>query len=187
MLGFNRWLMFKILAVALCVVGTTSLLLIYFIPAPPSKITIGTAFKGGVFEFYGHRYKQIFARAHVNLDVRLTNGGPENLKLLEDPDSDVQIGFVGGGISDGKHHPGLVSLGTISYIPFWIFYSSVEPFDRLSQLKGKRIAVGPPGSGPRIQAERILGIAGITSETATLLPFAGGGAVDALNYGEAAR
>jgi TRAP-type uncharacterized transport system substrate-binding protein len=43
-----------------------------------------------------------------------------------------------GGISDGKHAPGLLSLGTIYNQPFWIFYSSNEPFDRLSQLKGKR-------------------------------------------------
>jgi TRAP transporter TAXI family solute receptor len=184
MLGFNRRLLFKILAATLCVVGVTSLLLIYFIPAPPSKITIGTAFKGGVFEYYGQRYQQVFARAHVNLDVRLTNGGTENLQLLDDPDSGVQIGFVGGGVSDGKHHPGLVSLGTISYLPCWIFYSSTEPIDRLSQLQGKRIAVGPVGSGIRYQAERILGIAGITSETATLLPFAGDNAVDALKDGK---
>jgi TRAP-type uncharacterized transport system substrate-binding protein len=47
-----------------------------------------------------------------------------------------------GGISDGKHAPGLLSLGTVFNQPFWIFYSSNEPFDRLSQLKGKRIAVG---------------------------------------------
>ncbi len=45
--------------------------------------------------------------------------------------------------------------------------------------------MGPVGSGPRYQAERILGIAGITSETATLLPFAGDGAVDALKEGKA--
>jgi TRAP-type uncharacterized transport system substrate-binding protein len=37
----------------------------------------------------------------------------------------------------------VLSLGTVFNQPFWIFYSSNEPFDRLSQLKGKRIAVGP--------------------------------------------
>jgi len=184
MLGFNRWLLLKILAAILCVIGITSLLVIYFIPAPPSKITIATGSKGGAFEFYGLRYQQIFARAHINLEVRLTSAGPENLKLLKDPDSDVQIGFVGGGVSDGKHEPGLLSLGTINYMPCWIFYSAIEPLDRLSQLKGKRIAVGPIGGGPRYQAERILGAAGITSETATLLPFAGVEAVDALKDGK---
>ena len=183
MLAFNRWLLFKILAATLCVVGLTSLLLIYFIPAPQATVTIATAPKGGYFEYYGHRYQQIFARAHVNLDVRLTKGSPENLNLLKDRTSGVQVGFVAGGISDGKHEPELLSLGTIQYFPFWIFYSSIEPIDRLSQLKGKRIAVGPVGSGTRQQAERILGIADITSKNATLLPFANEAAVDALRNG----
>jgi hypothetical protein len=68
--------------------------------------------------------------------------------------------------------------------PFWVFYSSNEPFDRLSQLKGKRIAVGPVGSATRASAEQILGKGGVNSETATLLPFAGSAAVDAMNDGK---
>jgi hypothetical protein len=75
----------------------------------------------------------------------------------------------------------LLSLGTIYNNPFWLFYSSNEAFDRLSQFKGKRIAVGPVGSGTRLSAEHILGKGGVNSETATLLPFAGTAAVEALN------
>ncbi|HTM75377.1 MAG TPA: TAXI family TRAP transporter solute-binding subunit, partial [Pseudolabrys sp.] len=68
--------------------------------------------------------------------------------------------------------------------PFWIFYSSKEPLDRLSQLKGKRIAVGPVGSATRFTAEKILGKGGVTAETATLLPFAGSAADKALVDGQ---
>jgi TRAP-type uncharacterized transport system substrate-binding protein len=78
----------------------------------------------------------------------------------------------------------LLSLGTVFYQPFWLFYTSNEPLDRLSQLKGKRIAVGPVGSGTRVSAEQILGKGGVNSETATLLPFAGTAAVEALNDGK---
>src|SRR5262249_61121239 len=42
---------------------------------------------------------------------------------------------------------------------------------RLSQLKGKRIAVGPVGSAIRFSPERLLGRSGVDSTTATLLPF----------------
>ena len=52
------------------------------------------------------------------------------------------------------------------------------------QLKGKRIAAGPAGSGTRRAAEQILGKGGVNSETATLLPFAGSAAVEAMNDGE---
>ena len=108
----------------------------------------------------------------------------ENIKLLQDPRSGVQISLVLSGVSDGKHAPGLLSLGTVYNNPFWIFYSSNEPFERLSQLIGKRIAVGPEGSGTRASAEQILGKGGVNSETATFLPFAGTDAVEAMNDGK---
>ena len=138
-----------------------SLVLIYFIPAPPTKITMATAFKGSSFEYYGGQYREIFARSNVDLELRPTTGAVENIKLLLDPRSDVQISLMLSGVSDGKHAPGLLSLGTVYNNPFWIFYSSNELFDRLSQLKGKRIAVGPEGSGTRASAEQILGKGGV--------------------------
>jgi TRAP-type uncharacterized transport system substrate-binding protein len=110
-----------------------------------------------------------------------TAGAVENVKLLQDPKSGVQIAFVTGGISDERHAPGLLSLGTVYNQPFWIFHPSNEPLERLSQLKGKRIAVGPEGSATRVSAETILGRGGVNSQTATLLPFAGLDAVKALN------
>ena len=151
MLGYNRWQLLKGLAASFCILGIVSLALIYFIPAPPSKVVMATGVKGSAFEY---------------------------------PNSDVEIAFVVGGVSDGKHAPGLLSLGTVYNNPYWIFYSSNEPFERLSQLIGKRIAVGPVGSRGRTAAEQILGKAGVNSESATLLPFTGSAAVEAMNDGK---
>jgi TRAP transporter TAXI family solute receptor len=184
MLGFSRWQLFKGLAPVVVVMSVVSLLLIYFIPSPPSKVIMATAFKGSAFEYYGRQYQKIFARSHIELELRETAGAVENVELLQDPKSSVQIAFVLGGVSDEKHAPGLLSLGTVYNNPFWIFYSSNERFERLSQLKGKRIAVGPIGSGTRASAEQILGKGGVNSETATLLPFAGSAAVEAVNDGK---
>ena len=76
-------------------------------------------------------------------------------------------------------------MGLISNVPFWIFYSSSQSLDSLPQLKGKRIAVGPEGSGARYDAERVLRRANIDAETAVLLPLAGDSAVEALKDGKA--
>src|SRR6516225_7069828 len=184
MLGYNRWQLFKGLAAAVGTVSIVSLLLIYFIPSPPSKVTMATAFKGSSFEYYGRQYREIFARFNVNLELRATAGAVENIKILQDPRSGVQISLMVSGVSDGKHAPGLLSLGTVYNNPYWIFYSSNEQFDRLSQLKGKRIAIGPEGSATRASAEQILGKGGVNSETATFLPFAGTAAVEAMNDGK---
>ena len=177
---FTRWQIVKALTVVVGTVGIGSLALAYFIPTPPSKVVMATAFKGASFEYYGRQYQEIFARAHVELELRETAGAVENLKLLQDPNADVQIAFVTGGISDAKHAPGVLSLGTVYDQPFWIFYSSKKQLDQLSQMKGKRIAVGPVGSATRYMAEQVLGKGGVNSETATLLPFAGSAADKAL-------
>ena len=92
---FTRWQRFRVLTI-LGIVGIGSLALIYFIPAPPSKVVKATAFKGASFEYYGRQYQDIFARSHVELELRETAGAVENLKLLQDPNSDVQIAFVTG-------------------------------------------------------------------------------------------
>jgi len=184
MLGFRRWELLKGLAAVIGVVGTVSLVLIYFFPGPPSKVTMATGFKGSTFEYYGHRYREIFARFNIDLDLRATDGAAENVKLLQDEKSGVQIALMVGGISDGKHAPELLSLGSIYNYPFWLFYSSNQPFDRLSQFKGKRIAVGPLNSATQLSAEQILGTDGVNSENSVLLPFGGSAAVEALNDGE---
>jgi len=180
---FTRWQIFKASTVV-AVVGVASLALIYFIPAPPSKVVMATAFKGASFEYYGRQYREIFARSHVELDLRETAGAVENLKLLQDPTAGVQIAFVTGGLSDSKHTPEVLSLGTVYDQPFWIFYPANKQLDQLSQLKGKRIAVGPEGSATRHMAEQVLGKGGVNSETASLLPFAGEAADRALKDGQ---
>jgi len=178
---FNGWKLFRILVAIVSVIGIVSLALIHFFPSPPSKVVMATAFKGASFEYFGRQYREVFARYKVDLELRETAGAVDNVKLLQDPKSGVQVGFVTGGVSDGKRAPDVLSLGTVYNQPFWIFYASNEQLDRLSQLKGKRIAVGPEGSATRFTAEQILGKGGINSETATLLPFGGSAAYNALN------
>src|SRR5215469_7965734 len=173
MLGLSRWQLFKGLAAAIGIVSIVSLALIYFVPAPPSKVIMATSVKGSTLEYYGGQYRETFARSNVELELRETAGAAENLELLLDPKSGVEIALMLGGISDGKRAPGVLSLGTVYNSPFWLFYSSSEPFERLSQLTGKRIAVGQVGRSGRLLAEKILGKAGVNSENATLLPFAG--------------
>jgi hypothetical protein len=184
MLGLSRWHLVKGLAAILCIFGVVSLALMYFIPAPPLKFTIATGAKNQTYEAIAKRYRDTLARSHVDLELRLTNGAEENIKLLNDPASGIKVGIVQGGISDRNQSPDLVSLGRINHQIFWIFHSVTETLDDLRQLKGKRIAVGPQGSGQRVMAEKILGISGVTSANTTMHPLSAQGAVDALNDGK---
>src|SRR6185312_2651587 len=94
-LKLSYLLLFTVLAFA-----AVSWALTYFFPAPPSTVTIATAFKGASFDYYGRRYRERFALANVNLQLRATEGALENLKLLEEPASGVQIAFITGGIAE---------------------------------------------------------------------------------------
>ena len=183
MLGLSRLSYFVGLAAVVGVLAASWLALVYFFPAPPSKITIATATGGSTYELLGNRYKAILARSHVDVAVRLTNGAAENLRLLQDRNSGVTAGIVAGGVSDAALSPDLRSLGRVNYQPFWIFYRSVDIWPDLTSLKGKRIAVGPVGSDNQIVAEKLFKLSGFNQET-KVLPLAGQAAVKALAEGQ---
>src|SRR6516164_6170839 len=182
-LGYGR--LIGGLAALAVVIGVSWVVVEYLVPSPPSSVTIATGREGTTFDYFGQRYRARFARAGIELNVRSTAGALENFRLLRDAKSNVQIAFTTGGISNRTEAPELRSMGLISNVPFWIFYSSSRLLDSPTQLKGKRIAVGPEGSGARYDADRILSRANIDAKTATLLPLAGDGAVEALKNGSA--
>jgi hypothetical protein len=76
---------------------------------------------------------------------------------------------------------GLISLGSVSYEPLAVFYRSARPIHRLSQLDGKRLAIGAEGSGTRVLALSLLNANGIESGgTTALLNLSGEDAARAL-------
>ncbi len=121
----------------------------YVLPEPPRTVVLTTGMEGGSYAFFGERYRQILARDQVTLELQSSSGSVENLKRLMDKSFPVDVGFVQGGTSYSAEAANLVSLGAIGYTPFWVFYRSVETYDDLSQLKGKRMSIGPEGSGVR--------------------------------------
>jgi TRAP transporter TAXI family solute receptor len=180
MFGLARWRLFTGSAAIVGILAAIWVALAYFIPAPPSKITIATGVKGGAYEILGNRYKEILARAHVAADVRLTDGTGENLRLLQEKNANVQVGLVGGGAANAALAPDLLSLGRINYQPLWVFYRSAEVWPDLPSLKGARIAAGPVGSDTRLITEKLLGISDIKDDTDVLSPLAGQPAAEAL-------
>jgi hypothetical protein len=123
------------------------------------------------------------AGSNIEVELRLTDGAKENLRLLDDANSGIQIGFMQDGVSHGKLAPDLLSLGRIDYQIFWLFYPTGETLTDLAQLKGKRIAMGPVDSGDRAVCEKILAAAGINYDNTTLLAAKAvdDGAVDAVS------
>jgi TRAP-type uncharacterized transport system substrate-binding protein len=127
--------------------------------APPGTITITSGPEGSIFHTNAIRYARILARYGVTLKVLTSEGSLDNLNRLCDPSLRVDVGFVQGGMTNGAADK-LVSLGSISHQPLLVFHRGA-PVELLSGLVGKRIAIGPVGSGTRSLALTLLTANGI--------------------------
>lgn len=185
MLGLRPRNFVAALAAIAAIAGLVWLALDHFVPAPPRTITIASGSKGGAYEFYAQKYREILARHDVTLNIRSTEGTIENLKLLEEPNSGIDVAFVQGGVSNSSQAPDVESLGRINYLAFFVFCRATDSFTDLTQLKDKRIAVGPASSGTNMVVTKILKTNGITPQNATFLPLGGRAAVEALDEGKA--
>ena len=152
-------------------------------PAPPGRLAIATGGTGGAYHEFAEAYRTILASEDVRLEPRPTSGSIENLSLLADPGSDIDVAFVQGGIGDPATQPGLVSLASLYYEPIWIFHRGPAASGRLSALAGKRVATGPEGSGTRAAALALLEANGLTEPTTRLLALGGAEAAEALKEG----
>ena len=155
-------------------------------PAPPTKIAISTGSESGAYYQFAKRYATILAKNGITLEVLTSAGSLENLDRLKK--DEVQIGFVQGGVVPPKEDPdavddsGLLSLGSLFYEPVWVFYRGDKVLTRLTELKGKRIAIGQEGSGVRQLAQQLLEANEIPAG-AHLVPLAGLSAAEELQQG----
>ena len=172
MLGYTRLHLFAALTLLAALIALIWIALGFVFPPPPPKVDFASSYPGGHFQALAKRYKSILARSGVTLNIIVTDGSAENLKLLNDPERKIPIGLMQGGVANTETAPELLSLGRIDYQVFWLFYPTSENFDDLTQLKGRRLALAPVGSGARIVCERILNKAGVTSDNSTLLYLA---------------
>ena len=128
----------------------------YLKPAPPTILTISSGPPASAFARAAERYQKILARNGVTLRILPSEGAEENLRRLADPAGAADIGFVQGGLAGTVDIDGLVSLGSLFYEPLFIFYRDARPLRTLAALRGRRVALGPEGSGARVLAAAIL-------------------------------
>ncbi|KQW01634.1 TAXI family TRAP transporter solute-binding subunit [Rhizobacter sp. Root1221] len=152
-------------------------------PTPPKRVVLATGVEQGAYAEFGRRYAAFLKGHGITVELRNTQGAAENLQLLRDENSGVDIAFVQGGAD--AERPGepvedeedLMSLGSLFYEPVWLFYREDSAqrlvkaplVNSLSQLQGWKINIGAPGSGvPNLMA-RLFEANRIDPSTLTLL------------------
>jgi TRAP-type uncharacterized transport system substrate-binding protein len=171
-------------------------------PTPPKRVVLATGADQGAYAEFGKRYVQVLKDFGVTVELRSTQGAAENLKLLEDPASGVDIAFVQGGAGeetpsgetaeDAAATPNLVSLGSLFYEPVWLFYRTdaaqrllgAPTLSSLAQLPKWRLNIGAPGSGVPNLMQRLIDANHIDVASLTLVRLAQTPAVVALLAGE---
>src|SRR5690606_19136384 len=71
------------------------LVLAYWVldPTPPKRVVLATGVPQGAYAEFGQRYAAQLAGYGIEVELRNTQGAAENLALLRDPDSGVDLAF----------------------------------------------------------------------------------------------
>jgi len=120
----------------------------YIKPYPTKPTYLGTGQPGSSYFILSEQFKKYFSQHQIDLQLVQTPGLDQGLKELSDDKFVVSASFLTAGIATPGQYPNLVSLGSIQYSPLWLFYRG-EPQqtkDLVTFLKGKKIAVGQPGT-----------------------------------------
>lgn len=182
----SRWKRWKYWLPAIVLIPAAFLCTPWLIGPPcPKEFVIVAGPRDGAYYAFAQRYAKILKRDGVTLKVRETAGSIENRGLLTGDDETVLIGILQGGTADDATREQAVALGSLYHEPVWVFHRKSFKLSQLNQLKDKRIAVGPVGSGTRAVAQVLLQDNGIELKgSPKTLPLGGRAAAKALRDGK---
>ncbi|MEU1352162.1 TAXI family TRAP transporter solute-binding subunit [Streptomyces sp. NPDC005775] len=136
-------------------------------PAPNGTLTFSTGVRSGVYQRYGERLEGALAKDLPQVSIRLqtSEGSQQNLARVAAGEADFTIATtdaVATYLRDDK--PGAERLrGCVrlydDYVQLVVARSS--DIRSVADLRGRAVAVGQPGSGVRLLADRLMTAAGL--------------------------
>src|SRR5215471_14902092 len=151
---------------------------------PPHRIVMATGPEGSAYYEDGKRYRAALAKAGVEVQLVSTAGSVETAALLRDPRSGVSVGLMQGGVVGAANTAGLESLGTVAYEPLWWFHRPENQGVGADGLRGRKIVIGPPGSGTRALSLELIKRTGMERQIGELLALGPREAAEKLKAGE---
>jgi TRAP transporter TAXI family solute receptor len=144
-----------------CLAALVATYVMFVEPPPPRKIVIASGGRDGAYYHFARKYAEELQKEGLAVEVRETAGSVENLRLLGQDGSGVAVAIVQSGVAGPEDERHIYALGSLYREPLWVFYRGDQRLERLSQLAGKRIGVGPTGSGTYAIAMRLLAVNGL--------------------------
>ncbi|MGJ9417800.1 TAXI family TRAP transporter solute-binding subunit [Massilia sp. CMS3.1] len=137
-------------------------------PAPPRHVRLATGQENSAYEAFGVQYAKALKQDDILVSVQPTLGSRDNLERLRNRTAD--IAFVQSG-STGEAQAGqrgLVSLGSLFTEPVWLFLRDSVRTDKLTGLRGRRINLGPEGTGVPNLFRQVLSVNGVEPNELTI-------------------
>lgn len=138
---------------------------------PGGTVTLSTGTRSGVYQKYGELLRSSLGKHMPDLEVRLetSDGSQENVRRVATGQADFAIAAADA-VETYRldHRPGADGLRGVArlyddYVQLAV--PSGSDIRSVEDLRGKRVAIGPPKSGVRLIANRVLRAAGIDPET----------------------
>lgn len=139
----------------------------------PSQLVVATGGTSGVYYPLGGGIAQIISdNTDVNASAQVTGGSVENMRFIGS--GDAEIAFVQNDIADyakngllmfeGSQVENLQGIATLYNESVQIVVREDSDIESVSDLKGKAVSVGAPGSGVEANASQILEVYGLSFE-----------------------
>ncbi|WP_405900239.1 TAXI family TRAP transporter solute-binding subunit [Streptomyces sp. NBC_00727] len=136
-------------------------------PAPTGSLSFSTGVRSGVYQRYGERLKGALATdlPHVSIKLQTSEGSQQNLARVAAGEADFTIATtdaVATYLHDRK--PGYRRLrGCVRLYDDYIqlIVKRDSNIRSVADLRGRRVAVGQPGSGVKLVADRLMTAAGL--------------------------
>ena len=141
--------------------------------AQQKTMSIGTGGTGGVYYPLGGAIANVLSKSLPNTQAtaEVTGGSVDNLKLIASGQSELGFSMADAALDaykgEDKFKSGKVPLQTLLVVyPNRMHVVTVEGtgIEKMSDLKGKRVSTGSPGSATEVMAFRVLEAAGLDKD-----------------------
>jgi TRAP transporter TAXI family solute receptor len=142
---------------------------VFLVGRPPHSFRIAAGAQGGAYMAFADSLRTDLAERGFNVDITETAGSVDNVALLKSGGADV--GIVQSGTDSFVDMSGLTAISELFYEPVWIFYSEAGApgLSSPQELVGKRVGVGPQGSGTNLLARALLSAFGLDAAAVTMV------------------
>lgn len=134
--------------------------ILYLDPLPNRDIYFATSYKNSDWYDFAELSKEELSKKGFTVKIEESDGAIDNVQKLLDTKSPTNIAFTYASALNEEDRNKILSLGSISYEPIWVFYwkDKISEPKSLKDLENKKVSLGPLKSGSYAIAKKVFDI-----------------------------